>query len=281
MRLYAAKSSFTLKRSALIFSLVLPLCFLLGVMLVGLGARVLYPPTVVQDPVTHQVVVEPHPVVGSHDQALVALLKNEGSQVLGPAGPLVVVLILMAILAASMSTADANLHALSAVLTRDVYDRFIRPRASEKERTWFGRAVILAGTALALWLVIFGQKDPNFKPLKMIVEMQFIAMAASCQFLPVTIDVLFIHRGTRAGAVCGMLAGLVVVLFFTPLPMILFGHGLGDEVSDFASWLKRLFDIGFCGLAANTAVFVLVSLFTRKPDPKRVTEFKQLMQGED
>jgi solute:Na+ symporter, SSS family len=43
MRYYAARSVRTLKRSALIFALILPCCFLFGVMLVGLGARVMYP----------------------------------------------------------------------------------------------------------------------------------------------------------------------------------------------------------------------------------------------
>ena len=232
------------------------------------------------DAITHVVTVTPHPLVGSHDQALVALLKNEGAQVLGVAGPLVVMVILMAILVASMSTADANLHALSAVLTRDIYGRFIRPRASQKERTWFGRLVIIGGSILALTLVIVGERDPTFKPLKMIVEMQFVAMAAACQFLPVTIDVLFVRRGTRAGAIGGMLAGLVVVLLFTPLPLVLLGKGVGQNVTDTATWLKKLFDIGFCGLVANVTVFLLVSLVTRKPDPEHVAAFKKLMEAD-
>ena len=62
-------------------------------------------------------------------------------------------LVLMSVLAAAMSTADAVLHALSAVLTRDIYDRYIRPKASEKERAWAGRIVIVITAMLALWLV--------------------------------------------------------------------------------------------------------------------------------
>ena len=41
-----------------------------------------------------------------------------------------------------MSTADSNLHALSAVTTRDVYHQ-VRPESSDRERTWFGRIVIV------------------------------------------------------------------------------------------------------------------------------------------
>lgn len=280
MRLYAAKSTQTLKRSALIFSLILPICFLFGVMLVGLGARKIYPPTVVTDPVTQKITVTPHEEVGSHDQALVAFLKNEAVDVLGKLGPFIVMLILMAILAASMSTADANLHALSAVVTRDIYDRFIHPKAKEKERAWVGRGVIVAGAFLALWLVWVGQKNPNFAPLKMIVEMQYVAMAFSCQVLPITIDVLFIRRGTRLGAIYGMLAGLIVVMLFTPLPDILLGKGIGHDINNAATYMKKLFDIGFCGFVLNAAVFVIVSAFTKKTNPQRVAEFKQIMMSD-
>lgn len=280
MRLYAAKSSRALKQSAVTFSVILPVVFLFGIMLVGLGARAMYPPTETVDTVTGAVTsVTAHPVIGNFDQALVALLRNKGVEVLGTIGPFVVMLVLMAILAAAMSTADASLHALSAVLTRDIYDRYIRPKASEKERAWVGRIIIVIVAMLALWLVQVGQNNKDFKPLQMITEMMFVAIAFSCQILPVTIDVLFIRKGTHHGAICGMIAGLVVVFCFTPLPSLLFGGGLGSDIAGRAAYFKKLFDIGFCGFAVNLPVFVLVSLFTKKPNPERVAEFKQIAKG--
>ena len=272
MRYYAARSTQTLKRGALIFALLLPVCYLFGVMLVGLGARVLYPPAMVDG------VLVAHPEVGSHDQAVIAVLRNYGPELFGPAGAVVVAMIMMAILAASMSTADSNLHALSAVLTRDVYDRFIRPNASEGERTWVGRGVILVATLLALWLVRVGERNQEFAPLKMIVEMMYVAIAFSCQFLPATIDVLFIRRGTRVGVICGMVAGLTAVLFFTPLPALLLGHGVGESAAGGAAYLKRLLDVGCVGFIVNCAVFIPVSLFTKKPNAERVAEFARIMR---
>jgi len=111
----------------------------------------------------------------------------------------------------------------------------------------------------------------------MIIEMQYVAMAFSCQMLPVALDVLFIRKGTRAGAVAGMAAGLVVVMLFTPLPSMLMGN-TGAAIADMAAHLKRLFDIGFCGFVVNGAVFVAVSALTRRPDPARVQEFARLME---
>ena len=126
MRYYSAKSTLILKKSAMVFALVLPPCFLFGVMLVALGGRALYPPRVVDGDLT------PHEMVGSRtnefDQVVVAMVQEHVPTLMGPLlGALIVSIILVAIIAASMSTADSNLHALSAVMTRDIFGRFIRP----------------------------------------------------------------------------------------------------------------------------------------------------------
>ncbi|MCZ6636199.1 MAG: sodium:solute symporter family protein [bacterium] len=148
MRFYAARSNQVLRRSALIFAAVLTACFFFGVMLVGLGGQVLYP--LVDDGGAYRTDnlgrVLPHPEVGNaanaFDQILVVVLKNHLPELLGPVGAILTSLVLVAIMAAAMSTADSNLHAMSALLTRDVYGRFIRPQASQQERTWIGRGII-------------------------------------------------------------------------------------------------------------------------------------------
>jgi len=271
MRYYAARSTQVLKHTALLFATLLPVCFLFGVMLVGLGARALYPPELVEGKVV------PHEMVGSHDQALIAVLRIHGAEMLGVAGPLVVSIILVAVLSASMSTADSNLHALSAVMTRDVYDR-IRPKSSPAERAWVGRMVIVLASAAALWLVHVGQRNPEFAPLKMIIEMLIVAMAFSCQVLPLAIDAFFLHKGTRAGAACGLLAGLLTVLCFTPLPALLLNQNLSGQLNSSTVYLKQLIDIGSIGFAVNVVVFALVSLMTKKLDPSHIQEFKTLMR---
>ncbi len=162
MRFYAARSNAVLRRSALIFAVVLTLCFFFGVMLVGLGGQVLYP---LVDANGFYYMSEagahlPNPAVGttsgSFDQILVVVLKNHLPALFGPLGAVLAALILVAIMAAAMSTADSNLHALSALLTHDVYDQFLRPQASQRERAWVGRAVIDVGAwALAGNVIVF------------------------------------------------------------------------------------------------------------------------------
>ncbi len=272
MRYYAARNDRVLKRSALVFSLVLPACFLFGVMLVALAGRALYPPEMVDGTLV------PHPHVGEFDQVVVVMMKEQLPEMLGAAGVVMVAILLVAVLAASMSTADSNLHALSAVLTRDVYDRFLRPRASETERAWVGRSVIVLAMLLALWLVRAGHDDADFAPLKMIVNLMFAAIGFSCQLLPVTIDMLFLRKGTRAGALAGMVAGIFVVFLFTPFPDLLLGGGTDGAVAKTMQPLKSLFDIGFTGVVANVLVFVVVSRFTRKVDSDRVREIGREME---
>ena len=124
---------------------------------------------------------------------------------------------------------------------------------------------VFGALLLALWLVNSGHNDETFKPLKMIADLMFAAIGFSTQLLPMTVDMLFLRRGTRAGAISGMIAGIVVVFLFTPFPDLILGS---DSVSTGMDPLRKLFDIGFTGFVANAAVFAIVSCFTRKIDPE-------------
>ena len=72
-------------------------------------------------------------------------------------------------------------------------------------------------------------------------------MAFSCQLLPITIDILFLRRGTPAGAAAGVVAGTVVVI-----AVVVFGDPKIDSSMSFFADLRRLVDIGFAGAVVNT-----------------------------
>ena len=255
MRFYAARDSATLRRSAIAFSTILPVCFIFGVFLVGLGGRVLYEATVVDG-------VLFLPDGSKVDQVLIHVIQDYFPQIFGALGVVLVSLILVAVMAASMSTADSNLHAISAVATRDLYHP-LRRNSSEKERTWVGRIVIIIATAFAAWITYRGQEMKGL--LDTITAFFFLAMAFSAQLLPVTIDLLFLRKGSRAGAIAGLAAGLLTVCLFPPLVNLLPGIG-ENALIDGTSHLKSLFDVGMCGIIVNVIVFAVVSSFTRKPD---------------
>ena len=264
MRFYAARSTAVLRRSALIFAAVLTLCFFFGVMLVGLGGQVLYPLTdssgayLIDDAGK----VLPHPAVGQtageFDQILVVVLKNHLPELLGSFGAILAALVLVAIMAAAMSTADSNLHALSALITQDIYEPFVRPQASQRERTWVGRLIIAIVTSLALLLVIIGRQSEH-NPLSMIVVLGLLAISFSTQLLPLTIDMLYLRRGTRQGASAGLCVGIATVFLFSPFfPML-----AGDTFADLLGQARTMIDAGAWGLCANILTFAVVSYFTR------------------
>lgn len=265
MRFYAAKSTQVLRRSALIFAAVLTLCFFFGVMLVGLGGQVLYPLVDAAGSYSFDVAgrVLPHAAVGQSagefDQILVVVLKNHLPELMGSVGVVLASLVLVAIMAAAMSTADSNLHALSALVTHDIYDQFIRPQASQRERVWVGRALIAVVTGGALLLVMLARRSES-NPLSMIVILGLLAIAFSTQLLPLTIDMLFLKRGTRQGAVAGLVAGLVTVLVLSPFFPMLAGDALGGVLAS----MRGMIDTGAWGLVVNITAFVLVSFQTRQ-----------------
>jgi len=269
MRYYAARSTNTLRRSALVFGTVLPFCFLFGVMLVGLGGRALYPPSVEDGALL------PHATVGSDfDSILVVVLREHLPQALGTLGVFFAALICVAVMAASMSTADSNLHALSAVFTRDVYDRYLRPGAGERERAWVGRAVIVVSTLAAILLVTIQSESTAFSPYAMIVQMGFLAIAFSSQLLPIVVDVLFLRRGTRAGALAGLVTGVATLLAFTPFfGMAAAGTTTGERVLSLVEDVRRNVDLGAFALVGNVVVFVAVSRVTRRPSREKVEAF--------
>ena len=267
MRFYAAKDSSTLRKSALVFAVVLPVCFLFGIMLVALGGQVLFPPEIRAEGII------PHPSVGAKssevDQIVIVMIQRVVPEMLGITfGAVVVTMILIAVLAASMSTADSNLHALSAVLTRDVYDRFIRPQADERERTWVGRIVIVLATMAAVALVEWSQKAGAFNPLELISQLMLLAIAFSSQLLPIAIDVLFLNKGTRKGAIAGLTAGIGLVLLLTIKPEWSFG-------------ITKIVHVSAVGIAANAIVFGFVSRVTKKVPQKRIDEFRRIIKAKE
>jgi SSS family solute:Na+ symporter len=271
MRFYAARSSQVLRRSALIFAAVLTLCFFFGVMLVGLGGQVLYPLVDALGNYSYDAAgrVLPHALVGQSayefDQILVVVLKNHLPKLMGPLGAVIASLILVAILAAAMSTADSNLHALSALVTHDIYNQFIRPQASQRERVWVGRALIAVVTTLALVLVVIAHRSDS-NPLSMIVILGLLAIAFSTQLLPLTVDMLFLKRGTRQGAIAGLIGGIVTIFFLSPFFPMLAGATFGSLLQT----MRGMIDTGAWGLVVNVTLFVVVSFLTARTPQRSV-----------
>lgn len=114
-------------------------------------------------------------------------------------------ILLSAVLAASMSTADSQLLSASSAFASDVYKPIIRKnQASEKELMWAGRIVVLALAGCALVLA----SSPNADSIMGLVEKAWGVFGAA--FGPTILLSLFWRRFSFAGAIAGIVTGAAV-----------------------------------------------------------------------
>ena len=111
--------------------------------------------------------------------------------------------LLAAIMAASMSTADSQLLVASSSFTSDIYKPVFRKNASDKEILWMGRLVVLVVSAIAY--VIASSKGEGAQAIMNMVENAWGGFGSA--FGPVVILSLFWRRLSYKGAVAGVVAG--------------------------------------------------------------------------
>ena len=166
-------------------------------------------------------------------------------------------ILLSAIIAAAMSTADSQLLVASSAFTSDIYKPLIRKdKASDKEMLWLGRIVVLIVAVVAFFIARIGLDDDKSwaADIMNMVENAWGLFGAS--FGPVVILSLFWKRFNYKGAVAGIIAGAVAdiawLLVFTDtiIPAIKFNTGVYEIVPGF-----------ICGLI----VAVVVTLITKAP----------------
>ena len=166
-------------------------------------------------------------------------------------------LLLAAIVAAAMSTADSQLLVASSSFTSDIYKPLLRKdKASEKEVLWIGRIVVLVLSGVAFLIAASGISNANSwaNSIMSMVENAWGLFGAS--FGPVVILSLFWKRFNYAGACAGIVAGAVVdiawLLLFTNtmMPAVIANTGIYEILP---------------GFVVSTIVAVFVSLVTKAP----------------
>ena len=155
--------------------------------------------------------------------------------------PWVAGVLLSAILAAIMSTLSCQLLVCSSALTEDFYKGFVRKHASQRELVWFGRAMVLAVSLVAIWIA----RDPESRVLGLV---SYAWAGFGAAFGPVVLISLFWQRMTRNGALAGMVVGALTVILWKQT-----GSALYEMVPGF--------------IAASIAI-VVASLLDRVPAPE-------------
>lgn len=124
--------------------------------------------------------------------------------------PLLAGIVLSAILAAIMSTADSQLLVTSSAITEDFYRVLFRRRADDHELVWVGRLSVLGVAAAALLIGL----NPGSSVLRLVA---YAWGGFGATFGPVIILSLFWRRMTTSGAMAGLLTGGLTVLIWKQL----------------------------------------------------------------
>jgi SSS family solute:Na+ symporter/sodium/pantothenate symporter len=177
-------------------------------------------------------------------------------------------LILAAPYGAVMSTVSGFLLIISSGLVRDVYQRFLRPTASEKEIEW---ASYSATVAVGVLVALIALRPPKF--LQLIVVFASSGMASA--FLVPAILGAFWRRANAVGALAAMLSGVAVTLslyaYGSYLGLSGVDQGIGPPAAGFGAYYLLGFEPCVWGLTASLIAGIVGSLATLPPDPKRVS----------
>lgn len=139
-------------------------------------------------------------------------------------------ILLAAVLAAAMSTADSQLLVSSSALTEDIYRAFFRREASQSELVWIGRATVVLVAVVAYVLALRGGG---------VLEIVAYAWAGfGAAFGPVILLSLYWPRMTAAGAAAGMVLGAGTVVLWDVIDP--FGWGLYELLPGFVVGLAAI-----------------------------------------
>ncbi len=124
-------------------------------------------------------------------------------------------LLLAAIIAASMSTADSQLLVAASSFASDLYKPIIRKQASNKEMLWVSRLVVLV-IAVVAYFIASSEGDAAQAIMNLVSNAWGIFGAA---FGPAVLLSLFWKRFTYKGAVAGIVIGALVDMVWLWLPV--------------------------------------------------------------
>ncbi len=161
-------------------------------------------------------------------------------------------LLMAAVLAAIMSTADSQLLVTSSAITKDFYKVLLRKDASPKELVWIGRLSV-ALVAVIAWIIA---GDPSSSVLSLVA---YAWAGFGATFGPLILFSLYWERMTAAGAMAGIVAGGSTVILWKSM-----SGGIWD-----------LYEI-IPGFIVAASAIVLVSLITKPPSEEICKEFRHI-----
>jgi sodium/proline symporter len=166
--------------------------------------------------------------------------------------PVVAGILMAAVLAAVMSTADSQLLVSSSALAEDFYKAILKKHASDVELVWVGRGAVVLIAIIALILAL----NPDTTVLGLV---SYAWAGFGAAFGPAILLSLYWKRMNRNGALAGIILGGVTVVIWKQL-----SGGIFD-----------LYEI-IPGFILATLAIIVVSLLTEEPEPALQAQFDEV-----
>jgi cation/acetate symporter len=167
-------------------------------------------------------------------------------------------------LAAALSTAAGLLLVISSSISHDLLKKVMMPNITDKQELLFARMAAVVAITIAGLLGIY---PPGF--VAEVVAFAFGLAAAS--FFPAILLGIFDKRTNTAGAVSGMVVGLVFTISYIVYFKGVFMAPMAANIP--ANWLFGISPegIGVVGMALNFIIAIVVSRLTAAP-PQEIQE---------
>ncbi|HXV62577.1 MAG TPA: sodium/proline symporter [Vicinamibacteria bacterium] len=155
--------------------------------------------------------------------------------------PAITGIVMAAIMAAIMSTADSLLLQTGSIASRDLYERFLNPRASERQ-------MVLVSRGLVVSIGIIGYFVALVEPPAVAFIVIFATSVLGSAFAPAYICAVWWKKANTPGAIASMVAGAAVSIVW--------------EVAKLAD--STTLHPMFAGILASSFTIVVVSLATQR-----------------
>ncbi|MEX5277940.1 sodium/proline symporter [Kocuria sp. CPCC 205261] len=192
-------------------------------------------------------------LIGLFALLLVPTLANPETAVFAMADavlpPFAVGIVMAAIMAAIMSTADALLLQSGTIASQDIYARFINRNMSDRQSVWVSRLIVLL-------LAVAGFAIAAVEPPAVAAVVIFSTTVLGSAFVPAYICAVWWKKANTVGAITSMLVGTI--------------SSVGWELADLST--ATGLDPMVIGILCSTAAMVVGSLATQgsHPVPERI-----------
>jgi cation/acetate symporter len=161
-------------------------------------------------------------------------------------------------LAAALSTADGLLLTISNALSHDFYYKVLNPEAPSHRRLLMSKSALLVVAVAAAWVA-------SLRPDNILFMVGLAFSLAASAFFPALVLGIFWKRANRAGAITGMLSGLLLTIYYVTRTHSFFGGDIS------AAWFGiNPVSAGAFGVPLGFVVTVIVSLLTAPPSRESV-----------